>query len=265
MKPSLTALLGLSLSLIAPLPGFSAAANRTPPKPVETPSPAYPESLHAIAKPGRAVIEILVRADGTVGETKVVSADDQAFAAAALDVLPRWRFEPGSKDGVASDMRVTVPFHFAPPLPQQLNALFKRKVFQPRPESVLSAKEFGKKPKPLKRIQPVYPKMLGRDGEDATVEVKFIIAPDGTTINPDIIKPPRKEFVLASLAAIANASYPPPVKNGNPVYVEITEKLKFESPQTIASRQRGGGDFGGGGGGGGGGGFGGGGGGGDPD
>lgn len=259
MKMKLTVLLGLALSLLAPSPGLAAAANRTAPKPVETPSPGYPEVLNDTGKAGRAVIEILVLADGTVGGTKVVSADDQAFAAAALEVLPRWRFEPGTRDGVASEMRVAMPFHFAPPVPQQLNALFKRKVFQPRPESVLTTKEFGKKPKPLKRLQPVYPKSLAGSGEDATVEVKFIIAPDGTTINPDIVKPPRKEFVLPALSAIANASYPPPVKDGNPVYVEITEKLKFESPQTTARRQRNGGNFGGGEGGGfGGGGFGGG-------
>jgi TonB family protein len=262
MKPKTTALLGLVLSLIMPSPGLSATPARTAPKPIETPSPAYPAVLESTGARGRAVIEVLVRADGSTAEPRVESADHEAFGAAALEVLPRWRFEPGSRDGMPADMRVKLPFEFTPPVQQQLNALFKRRVFQPVSGPVLSVKEFGKRPKPQKPIQAVYPKGLAGSRIEETVEVRFVIAPDGTTINPDVNSGTRKELVVPAFAAVVRAKFPPPVKDGKPVYVASSVKLKFAPPQPARRANRGGGgDFGGGGFGGGG--FGGGG--GDPD
>ncbi len=235
-------------------------AAQTAPKPVETPSPGYPAALTDTGTSGTAFIEIIVQPDGTVADAQVKSADHEAFGEVALAAVRKWRFEPATVDGVAVERRVTVPFKFAAPVTQQLNAKFKRKVFQEVPERVLTQKEFGKKLKAKKPLQPVYPPAA--KGAEASVQMKFVVAPDGTTINPEIVGTPPKEFYLPAILAVAGAAYEPPVKDGKGVYVEMTTKLAFAPPQRgkRGGRGGGGGDGGGGGGGfgGGGGGFGGG-------
>src|SRR5688500_13283339 len=119
-------------------------AASTVPKPLETPSPGYPAALTDTGQKGSATIEVIVKADGSVAEAQVKSADREAFGEAARAAIEKWRFEPATADGKAVDKRVTVPFNFVPPVTQMLNAKFKRKVFQAVPEAVLSQKEYGR-------------------------------------------------------------------------------------------------------------------------
>ena len=167
-----------------------------------------------------------------------------------------WRFEPATADGIAVPMRIDVPFNFNVPAEQRLNAMFQRKLYQAIPEPVLAQKEFGKRLKVVQKIVPKYPPALLRQRVrvDEKIEVRFVVGPDGRTYNPEILGKPRREFALPTLAAIASASYEPPVKDGKPVYVQMTTTVRFSPPAPPANRGGGGGgggggDFGGGGGG----------------
>ena len=258
MKTRLTRLTWIAPAVIA----LAAHAAQTAPKVLETPSPGYPAVLADTGTSGTATVEVLVKSDGSVGDATLKSADHQAFGEAALEAVKKWRFEPATLDGSPVEKRVTVPFKFAAPATQVLNAKFNRKVFQEIPERVLTAKEYGKKLKPTKPLKPAYP--AAAKGKEASVQVKFVVAPDGTTLNPEILGKPPKEFLVPAILTVAGAAYEPPQKDGKGVYVEVTTKIAFEPPQR---GRRGGGGAGGGGGGGGdfgGGGFGGGGG-GNPD
>ena len=236
----------LRLACVAPAAfALSLHAAQTSPKPVETPSPAYPSALTDSGTSGSATIDIVVKTDGTVSDARVKSADHEAFGEAALAAIQKWRFEPATVDGAPVEKRVSVPFKFAAPIAQQLNAKFQRKVFQELPERPLTAKEYGKKLKAKKPLKPAYP--AAAKGKEASVQVKFVVAPDGSTLNPEILGNPPKEFLVPSILSIAAAAYEPPVKDGKPVYVEMTTKLAFEPPQRAARRGGGGGGFGGGG------------------
>lgn len=237
----------LLCGLLGAASGFAQAPARTNPKPVTTPKPDYPAALADTGKSGTASINVLVKADGTTAELQIKSADDPAFAEAAMAALVNWRFEPGTRDGVAADMRVAIPFKFVPPREQQLNALLKRKVFRPITEEVIATKDYGKKLKFKDEVDPVYPRTLMKSREVGKVEVAFIVGTDGKPLNPSIVGEVRKEFILPALVAVANSVYVPPVKDGKPVLVSTTRTLKIEPP----IRRRGGGggdDFGGGGG-----------------
>src|SRR5688572_22570474 len=259
MKTRLPRLTWIAPAVIA----LAAHAAQTAPKVLETPSPGYPAVLADTGTSGTATVEVLVKPDGTVGDAKLKSADHAAFGDAAVEAVKKWRFEPATLDGSPVEKRVTVPFKFAAPVTQVLNAKFNRKVFQEIPERVLTAKEYGKKLKPTKPLKPAYP--AAAKNKEASVQVKFVVAPDGTTLNPEILGNPPKEFVLPTILTVAGAAYEPPVKEGKGVYVEMTTKLAFEPPQRARrGGGAGGGDAGGGGFGGGGFGFGGGGG-GNPD
>lgn len=236
MRTSLWPTWRLALILAALLPLLRAAA--TDPKPLATPSPGYPAALTDSGRSGSASIDIVVKADGTVGEASIKAADHEAFGEAALAVIRQWTFEPGTKDGVPVERRVTVPFRFTAPLTQQLNARLNRKVFQPILVHVYSQNEYGKRLRTTKPPRPRYPP----DGKgEEKVEVKYVVAPDGTTVNPEIVGSPRPEFILPAILAIAGTVYEPPVKDGKPVYVATSTRLTIAPPQPQPSKRRGGG------------------------
>lgn len=251
-----TLLCGCLLASVA----FAQSSERTNPAPLETPSPQYPEALAGSGKSGTAVIEFTVDADGRVQDPSVASADDPAFGEAALAVLPDWRFEPGRLNGVPEPARVKLPFRFAAPAAsapgpealtpeQQLNAVFKRELFMALPEEPVPAKEVGRV-RPLKPIRPAYPKALRGSGVEENVRVRYVVTPEGKTVNPVVVGETRPEFRMAAIATVARTEYRPLKKNGKPVYVMMTTRLKFteKPPRPRGGGGGGGGDFGGGGG-----------------
>ena len=71
-----------------------------PPKPMKTnPIPKYPQQARAEGKTGAVVLEIVVLADGTVGNVKVVRGEEP-FASAAVETVKTWRYEPARYKGL---------------------------------------------------------------------------------------------------------------------------------------------------------------------
>ena len=197
------------------------------PKPLNAPSPGYPEELIDTGFSGRAEVDVTVKTDGTVTDAQLGMATHRAFGRAAMAAVKAWKFEPGQRDGVVADARVSIPFQFSAPLDQQVNALAKRKVFMALPEPALTQKDYGKKLKVTRPARPVYPRGMAGPSRDVTVQVNFIVAPDGRTLNPSVAGNPPPEFVAPALLAVAQMAYAPPLKNGAGVYVETTTKLEF--------------------------------------
>jgi protein TonB len=61
---------------------------------------------------GEVVIECVVKADGTVGDTKIVKSLHPDLHKAALDAASQWRFEPGRRDGTPVAVLVTISMAF---------------------------------------------------------------------------------------------------------------------------------------------------------
>lgn len=220
--PAVSVFILLSL-LAAPF----AVAEKTAPKPLQPLTASYPESLTDTGISGQAEVDFVVKADGTVQDVELATASHRAFGKAALAAIRSAKFQAGTVDGTPADLHVSLPFVFNAPVEQQVNAFAKRKVFLNLTSTPLAQQEFGAKLKAKKAPTPMYPRVRG-DHEDVKVDVKFVVAPDGSTLNPTIVgKTPRQEFVNAAYVAIALAQYEPPMKNGQAVYVETTTTLKF--------------------------------------
>ena len=243
--------------------GLAAArAQVVNPKAVSTPNPGYPEALTDTGLSGRAEVDITIKTDGTVADPELGMADHRAFGKAAMAAIRVWKFEPATRDGTPVEMRVTIPFVFTAPVDQQVNFLAKRKVFVQAPDGVLSLKDYGAKLKLKKEFTDLYARAIDGKDVDENVEVSYVVAPDGTTLNPAVVGVPRKELEVAALLQVARATYNPPTKNGQGVYFATYTKLHFTSDGSAmrfggdssgGSRRGGGGGMGGGGGGGGGG------------
>jgi periplasmic protein TonB len=57
-------------------------------------------------------MECVVKADGTVGDKKVVKSLDPDLDQAALDAASQWLFEPGTRDGKPVNVLVTIAMAF---------------------------------------------------------------------------------------------------------------------------------------------------------
>lgn len=234
MKSLFAALCALLLATALP-------AADTPPKPATTVNPGYPADLTDTGIGGTAVILVVVKADGTVGDATVQSTDHPAFGLAALGAIKSWTFEPARRDGQPIERRVSIPFEFNAPVEQVLNASLHRRVYTDLPGPALTAEQYGAAPVIRRAVSAGYPVALLGSGAAADVRVKFVIGPDGSTFNPVVLDKPRKEFVILALTAIAHSAYEPPRKDGKPVYVEAAETVHFADPQAALAAPKTGG------------------------
>lgn len=81
---------------------------------VRSVKPEYtPEALAARIE-GTADVEIVVKTDGTVGDAKVTKSLDNVLGLdrQALKAAKEWQFNPGTKDGKAVPVSVTLEMRF---------------------------------------------------------------------------------------------------------------------------------------------------------
>jgi TonB family protein len=72
--------------------------------------PSWPSRAKAEMVSGRAIIQAVIEADGTVGETCVVYADPQerGFETAGVDAITQWVYEPARRDGQPQSVFMTI-------------------------------------------------------------------------------------------------------------------------------------------------------------
>jgi TonB family protein len=78
-------------------------------------SPLYPESLRVEKPAGKAMIEFVIDQDGRARLPRVVSASQAEFGWAAAAAINQWVFAPPLRGGKPVDVKVNIPFDFAPP------------------------------------------------------------------------------------------------------------------------------------------------------
>ncbi len=67
--------------------------------------PVYPPSEQRMGNTGRVTVRVLIGIDGRVKQVERVSATSDAFfRATETQALRRWRFRPGTRDGVAQEV-----------------------------------------------------------------------------------------------------------------------------------------------------------------
>ena len=85
----------------------------TAPKGIYMPNPEYSEKARRKKIQGVVVVEMIVTADGTVRDVKVVKSLEESLDKQAIAAVSTWRFKPATKDGTPVAVRVPaeVSFH----------------------------------------------------------------------------------------------------------------------------------------------------------
>jgi TonB family protein len=81
--------------------------------PLSRKPPHYPLIEDEFNGPAEAVVEVIVDDEGRVRLPRLVSATHPAFGEAALSGVANWRFEPPTRGGRSTQVRVRIPFSFA--------------------------------------------------------------------------------------------------------------------------------------------------------
>ncbi len=100
-----------------PPPGVERPGNGVvSPRLLKEVKPSYPAKARGAKIKGVVVMEAVVEANGSVGEVRVRQSLDRAFGLddAAVKTLKKWRFAPGTKDGIAVPVLVEVEMSFIP-------------------------------------------------------------------------------------------------------------------------------------------------------
>lgn len=90
----------------------ASAPGVTPPVPLETISPLYPELARRGHVEGVVLLEAIIGADGSVRDVRVLRSAHVLLDPAALEAVRRWRYRPASVGGhpVAVYLSVVVTF-----------------------------------------------------------------------------------------------------------------------------------------------------------
>jgi TonB family protein len=82
------------------------------PRPLRTAKPFYPREPHDAHVQGGVMLEMVVEADGSVGDIRVVTSRHPDLDEAAIASARKWHFEPGTLDGKPVPVLVTMEVSF---------------------------------------------------------------------------------------------------------------------------------------------------------
>ena len=91
---------------------YRPGAGITPPSIVREVRPDYTEEARRRGVEGDVVLEIVVRADGSVGDVKIVQGLSGGLNQRAVDAVRQWRFSPAKRFGTPVDVMVEIAVEF---------------------------------------------------------------------------------------------------------------------------------------------------------
>jgi TonB family protein len=120
--PNLTSITGSWVLNCAQLDEGDGSVYRPPgafsgPTPLDKADPKYPQSIIEQHVDGEVVLYAIVRKDGSVDGIQLVRKLDPQLDKNSMEALARWKFRPGTRDGIPVDveMVVHIPFRFRNP------------------------------------------------------------------------------------------------------------------------------------------------------
>jgi TonB family protein len=195
--------------------------------------PLYPLELRATAViDGYATVAFTIDDAGQVDDAVVLEASHSAFGVSVLDALPYWHFEPASAVD-SLPRREVLRFEFASKgvvasvsHRDAIKAVFPPSAQQRMPIRTLLWKQLPTPPERLSAPAPVMPNSSAM-ASGGKVAVSFIIDTSGRVRVPFIVNATRPELGLATLMAVKQWQFSPPMYDGAPVLVEDTRSFTF--------------------------------------
>lgn len=188
-----------------------------PPVVVKEVKPVYPAAALADGVSGTVTLECVVKADGTVGDVRVVVPVEPSLDEQAIKALREWRFKPGTKDGKPVDVLVTIEMSFT------------YRVRGPKLDSpeVFKVGDGVTTPRVVRETKPAYTPEAMRQRIQGALTIDCVVLPDGTVGDARISTTLHPELDREALKTARQWRFEPGLKDGKPVPVQVTITMAF--------------------------------------
>ena len=199
--------------------------------------PRYSRAALVRRLEGDVELEVVVLADGTVGDLRVSRSLDKLYGLddEAIGAARQWVFLPALLAGRPVPILVTLQLQFrlkntnespdaatVPYVPEPLADAFAKGAYWPGDVGVVA-------PQVLKAVDPKYTAQAMRDRLQGVVEVEVVVQPDGSVGNVRVLRSidPVDGLDDNAIAAARQTTFTPGTLNGQPVSVLTTLELTF--------------------------------------
>ena len=187
--------------------------------------PIYPEAARKAGIEGEVILDVTVKADGSVGAVSVKQGVPEcpALDASAQEAVRKWTFEPATKDGKPVEMAVGVPLRFR--LDDEENTPKADTMPELIQESIL---------------KPEYPEDARKAGISGTVILDVMVKQDGTageiSVREGIAGYPS--LAEKAMEAVRGWKFRPATKDGKPVDMSVAIPVAFRLDDSDCDRSK---------------------------
>ncbi|MFI5117467.1 MAG: energy transducer TonB [Terriglobales bacterium] len=201
--------------------------------------PVYPEAARREQIQGEVMVRLAITPGGDVENATSISGNP-LLAAAVVDAMKQWKFQPYIRNGQAVRVTTNQRYDFAfsdkvtdispkgatsspPPAASSANAMPTDEGTQQR---VRVSKDVAVGML-IHKVIPVYPRKARENGIQGTVVLKALIGKDGLIKELKVVSGPE-ELAPAAISAVQQWRYRPYFLKGEPVEVATTINVNFQ-------------------------------------
>lgn len=202
----------------------------------------YPRTARDSAFDGTVLVSMVVSATGVPDDIAVVAPADPGFDSATVASVQVLRFLPGTVDGRAVPVRVTLPVTWqfraeAPPAPESdEEAAWFASLDSAAAEMARGALDLEMVEEPPRVLNPddfmrtlsrVYPRLLRDAGVRGEVTVRFVVRADGRPDHIHVVRASMHQFITPTIRAVEALRFRPARVNGRPVSVRVVQQVQW--------------------------------------
>jgi TonB family protein len=209
-----------------------------PPRPISVARPKYSKEARKKKIEGPVVLRATVTVDGNLKDITVVSGDP-ILAAAALEAVQQWRYQPSKVNGdpVEAKHDITVTFtrdektaylgpdDLSPDVPLEPPADIQGRILAG--EFISAGSKGVKHPTTTYAPDPEYSEKARRLKYQGTCILGVIISADGIPLSVWITRPAGEGLDEKSIEAVKRWRFQPATKDGEPVAVFLSVETTF--------------------------------------
>lgn len=193
-----------------------------PPRMIKKVEPVYPEPARQARVEGVVILGVRTDESGRVVKVKIYKSKDPLLNDAAVDAVKQWIYEPLFIDEQAREAVFTVTVRFKLKSDKKTEKIVGGVV-----GGVIEGDAVSQAPRLIKKVEPKYPEELRKLGIQGEVVLE---------VTTDIFGKPSKIKVTSSESSLLNPPaidavkqwiYEPYLKEGKPVPVKFTVKVRF--------------------------------------
>jgi TonB family protein len=190
-------------------------AKPVPPVLISKVEPTYSAEARADHLSGSVLVSLTVGIDGVPTDIKVVKGLGEGLDEKAVEAVSQWRFQPGTKKGVAVAVQAQVSVNF-----KLLN--------DPQKAAASPASSDATAPSLISKVEPDYSKEAREKKLSGNVLLSLVVGADGVPRNIKVVSPLGLGLDEKAIEAVSKWRFRPGTKGGVPVPVQAQVEVSFK-------------------------------------